>query len=121
MTQTKVQHPDVTSYYVNEDTSAYRDADARTVVRQIGRNIYAISGGRVYDTGHGVILPVSNGFKVVVDLMANDEYRVRRLFMRGAKVFLHGERTGVYAEDLAEVAYYASCFRSYDANEWPFK
>jgi hypothetical protein len=95
--------------------------DARELVRQIGRNIYAISGGRVLDTGHGVILPVSNGYKVVVDLMAGDTYRVRRLFIRGTKVWLKGERTNVYCDEVGEVAYYASCFRSYDADEWPDK
>lgn len=94
--------------------------DARTLVQQIGmRNILAISGGRVYDTGHGVILPVSNGYKVVVDLMAGDTYRVRRLFIRGTKVWLKGERTEVYCEDLGTVARMAASFESYDADEWP--
>lgn len=97
------------------------ECDARTLVQQIGRNIYAISGGRVYDSGHGVILPVSSGYKVVVDLMAGDTYRVRRLFIRGTRVWLKGERTNVYFDEVGEVAYYASCFRSYDADEWPHK
>ena len=102
-----------------KDDSVYRDCDADTVVMQIGiRNLYAISGGRAYDSGHGVILPVSNGYKVVVDLMGNDEYRVRRIRIVGTKVWLYGERTGVYCEELGDVAYYASCFRSYDATEW---
>lgn len=98
------------------------ECDARTLIAQIGmRNVLAISGGRVYDTGHGVILPVAQGYKVVVDLMAGDTYRVRRLFIRGTKVWLKGERTNVYCDDLGEVAYYASCWVSYDADEWPTK
>lgn len=98
------------------------ECDAHTLVQQIGiRNVLAISGGRVLDTGHGVILPVAQGYKVVVDLMAGDTYRVRRLFIRGSKVWLRGERTNVYYDEVGEVCYYASCYVSYDAAEWPTK
>ena len=118
MTTTK--HPELNA--TTDHSEGTLECDARTLVQQIGmRNVMAVSGGRVYDTGHGVILPVSHGYKVVVDLMAGDTYRVRRLFMRGAKVFLHGERRNVYCEDVGEVAYYASCYVSYDAQEWPTK
>lgn len=98
------------------------ECDARTLVSQINRmTLLGISGGRVLDTGHGVILPVAQGYKVVIDLMAGDTYRVRRLFLRGSKVWLRGERTNVYCDELSEVAYYASCWVSYDAAEWPTK
>ena len=104
----------------NEGT--YDRCDARTLCRQIGTgNIMAISGLRVYDTGHGVILPVSHGYTVIVDLMLNDTYRVRRLFHRGTRVWLHGEAREVDCERVGEVARMAACFESYDADEWPHK
>ena len=108
---------------ISHDDSVYAIyCDARTIVQQIGRmNIFAISGGRVLDSGHGVILPVSSGYKVVVDLMAGDTYRVRRLRIVGTKVRLYGERTNVYCDELSEVAYYAGMYKSYDADEWPGK
>jgi hypothetical protein len=91
----------------------FAECDARELVAQIGRrNIRAISGGRVYDSGHGVILPVSSGYKVTVDLAADDTYTVRRIFIRGTKVFLKGEQTSVYCDEVGEVAYQASCYRS---------
>lgn len=99
-----------------------RECDMHTLLSQIGRgNLLSISGGAVLPNSHGVILPVSNGYKVVIDLMANDTYRVRRIRITGLKVYLYGERTEVYCEEVGQVAYYASCFRSYDANEWPEK
>jgi hypothetical protein len=91
------------------------------ILAQIGRNIYAISGGRYVATMTGLVMPVVYGYAVTVDLDGNDTYVVRRLFTRAGKTFLHGERTNVYAEELSEVAYMASCFRSYDADEWPGK
>lgn len=104
----------------NEGT--YDGCDARMLCRQIGTgNIMAISGLRVYDTGHGVILPVSHGYTVVVDLMPGDTYRVRRLFHRGTRVWLHGERNNVYCDQVGEVARMAASFESYDAEEWPTK
>lgn len=119
MTTTK-NHP-----LLDTTNDRFRECDGEmrlTMVRQIGRmNVFAISGGRVYGIKHGITLPVSNGFSVTVELDGNDTYVVRRLFTRAGKVFLHGERTNVYCDDLSEVAYYASCFRSYDADEWPAK
>jgi hypothetical protein len=97
------------------DTSKDRwsDADARITVAHIGKmNVLAISGGRVYDSGHGVILPVSNGYKVTVDLAPNDTYTVRRIRLVGFHVELHGEMTGIYDENVGEVAYEASCFEN---------
>lgn len=96
-----------------------RDADAKVIRDQIGfGNVLAISGGRWLIQKHGIRLPVSNGYSVVVTYEDNDTYTVTREFERGAKVFTKGERTDVYAEELGEVAYRASCFRSYGENEW---
>ena len=95
-------------------------ADARTIVSQIGRmNVLAISGGRVIDSGHGVILPVGSGYKVTVDLAWNDTYTVRRIRIVGVQAWLYGEMTGVYADEVGEAAYRASSFRSYDFGELP--
>lgn len=72
-------------------------------LRQIGRmNIAAISGGRV----------IRNGYSVTVDLDASDTYVVRRVFKRGAKTWIKGERTYVYFDEVGETAYQASCFRN---------
>lgn len=87
----------------------------RTMAEQIGaRNILAISGGRmIVDEAHGeIILPVASGYKVVVTYCrASDTYTVRRVMVRGAKVFEKGTITGVYCDQVGEIAYRASCFR----------
>ena len=96
------------------------------MVRQLGRmNLMAISGGRVLGSYHGISLPVAHGYSVTVQLDGNDTYVVRRVRVTKVKgvpvVRLYGERTNVYAEDLSEVAYFASCYVSYSADEWPGK
>lgn len=110
------------------DTFRRVDAEMRQMmVQQIGRNIYAISGGRVVGTKHGILLPNAYGYAVTVDLDADDTYVVRRTFTRKPKgelvpvTYLHGERKNVYCDELSEVAYFASCYVSYDAQEWPTK
>jgi hypothetical protein len=50
-----------------------------------------------------------------------DDYTVSRVFKRGGKEFIHGQRSGVYCDQVSEAAYFASCFNSYDENEWPDK
>lgn len=84
--------------------------------------LLAVSGGRWLRSGRSSVrFPCGAGFEVLVTLEADDTYTVRRLFKRGGVFFLHGERTDVYCEDVSEVIYFASCFRSYDADEWPHK
>ena len=103
----------------------YRKMDAEMageLRRQIGRmNMMAISGSRIWLTHGAVVLPVDCGYSVVIYLMPDDTYRVRRLFKRGTKVWIKGERTNVYCDEISEVAYFASCFRSYDETEWVAK
>jgi len=97
-------------------TTTFRECDARELVAQIGRmNVLAISGGRVLARETGVTLPVSNGYTVTVDLAWDDTYTVRRVFTRAGKVWVKGEQTGVYFDEVGEVAYRASCFRN---GEW---
>ena len=96
-------------------TEVFRECDARELLAQIGRmNILAISGGRVLVRETGVTLPVGSGYTVTVDLAANDTYTVRRVFKRGAKVWVKGEQAEVYCDEVGEIAYQASSFRSYD-------
>jgi hypothetical protein len=92
------------------------------LVSQIARmTLLGISGGRVTRRETGITLPVSNGYGVTIDLAAGDTYTVRRVFTRAGKTWVKGERTNVYAEEVSEAAYYASCFRSYDETEWMTK
>lgn len=95
-----------------------RACDAQELVRQIGRmNVLAISGGRVVALRDGVDLPVGAGYKVEVRLAADDTYVVRRVFTRAGKRFVKGTQTNVYFDEVGEVAYRASSFRSYDFGE----
>lgn len=91
---------------------------------QIGRvNLMCISGGRVevtekinadgYTKGD-ILLPVSSGYRVRISLAANDTYTVTREMKRGEKLFVKGEQTEVYCEDIGEVAYQASCYKNVD-------
>jgi hypothetical protein len=85
----------------------------------------AISGGRVKPVKYGISMPVSSGMAVEVLMAADDTYVVRRTFTRkqeGVPVtFDHGERTNVYCDDLGEVCYYASCYKSYEDGDWQHK
>jgi hypothetical protein len=89
---------------------------------QIGRgNIFAISGGRVgvdkNDKGETIRieLPVSNGYRVSIFLNWNDTWTVSRQFVRKGVVSDKGTIENVYADQVGEVAYQASCFRSNNA------
>jgi hypothetical protein len=95
---------------------------AKEIARQIGGNIWAISGGRVRPYGeYGAELPCGSGYVVRIKLNAMDYYDVSRVFKRAGKEFIHGERKDVDCFEISEVAYYASCYRSYDENEWVTK
>ena len=59
-------------------------------------------------------LPVGAGYSVTVDYAWDDTYTVRRVFKRGAKRWIKGEQTDVYFDEVGEVAYRASSFRSYE-------
>lgn len=92
-------------------TDCFIPCDSTELLGQIGRmNVAAISGGRVLRRETGVTLPVGRGYSVTVDLDASDTYTVRRIYKRGAKVWVKGERTDVYCDEVGEIAYVASCF-----------
>lgn len=87
------------------------EVDRTTIARQIGRwNIAAISGGRIEALTDGIRLPVAHGYAVeVVYDRGTDTYTVRRTFTRSGRITQRSETTMVYAGELGEVAYAASC------------
>ena len=88
---------------------------------QIGTmNVFAISGGRVNvwreSSGEGTLeleLPVSAGYRVRVYLAWNDTYTVERVLVRKGKVTKRRTVEGVYCDQVGEVAYLASCYKSH--------
>jgi hypothetical protein len=96
-------------------TETFRECDTQTLLAQIGRmNLLAISGGRIERRDTGVTLKVGAGYSVTVDYDWGDDYVVSRVFKRGAKTWIKGTQRGVYGDEVGEVAYRASSFRSYD-------
>ena len=103
-----------------------RELSPTILLQQIGgMNLLAISGGRksvVFHTDSegetypiGVALPVAQGRSVEVTLDWDDTYRVRRVRrgmgrLKGSE-FLEAELTGVYCEEVGEVAYGMSCWK----------
>jgi len=89
---------------------------------QIGRGtVLAISGGRFEHAFDAVWFPVSNGYSVRITLAADDTYTVERVFTRtsrrtGMGYTIH-RMTGVYADNISDVAYNASCFRNVEFGE----
>ena len=88
------------------------EQQARTALQQIGRmNVLAISGGRAILSEGRLVLPVAKGYRVEVEYDAvPDAYTVRRVFVRGGKRFVKGEVDHVYAPEVGEAAYRASCY-----------
>jgi hypothetical protein len=98
--------------------------DEYDLMHQIGRgNVLAISGGR-FDTLTNedgevtdLLLPVAYGYRVRINLAANDTYTVRREFVRGGKVYEKGKVEDVHCTEVGEVAYRASCYVNVDFGE----
>ena len=87
------------------------------MIDQIGRmNIFAISGGRVGVTKNNqgetveVELKVGKGYRVSITLGWDDTWTVSRQFVRKGIVSDKGTLTGVFADQVGEIAYKASCF-----------
>lgn len=95
-------------YAEKNDTGAQMNWGDLT--RQMGVSVLAISGGRHFTHKSTTIFPVSNGYYVTVTLTAADDYTVRLIFVRSGKIYVHEEATGIYAGEIGEVAYEASCF-----------
>lgn len=90
----------------------FRDCDTDELLAQLGtRNVLGISGGRISHRRTGVTLLVTGSWMVTVDLAADDTYYVRRVRKFGPHCWgTVGAQSQVYCEDVAEVAYNASCF-----------
>jgi hypothetical protein len=87
--------------------------DYGVLKQQIGMgNLLAISGGRKIVFKSTVFLPVARGYYVAVSLTSADDYKVSRLFLRSGKVSVKESFEGVYAENVGEVSYRASCFEN---------
>lgn len=80
---------------------------------QIGRGtVLAVSGGRVhYGLRDAIILPIRYGYAVRITLSGNDTYTVERIFTRSGVTTVKGERSGVYADELSDTVWAASCYR----------
>lgn len=97
----------------------------QAMMQQIGAiNVLSISGGRVNEISPVTLeFPVSQGYKVrVIYDRAGDCYTVQRVMTRGTKEFMKGQVTRVYADQVGDMAYYASCYRN-DADtkgEWNY-
>lgn len=106
-----------------------RPFDEDTLLDQIGRrNVYAISGGRVgvwKPEGEcvEVELPVSAGYLVRITLAWDDTYTVERVLRRRPKGQtakldkVMGRVSGVYCDQVGEVAYRASCYKNLEFGE----
>lgn len=102
-----------------------RQCDPTEIIRQIGTmNIFAISGGRwgsLRNSEHptetiGVWLPCGVARMVEITLDFDDTYRVRRVrrVTRGSQrdhAIVESEVSGIYCDQVGEVAYSASCWR----------
>lgn len=94
-------------------TDTFIKCDTETLLHQIGLgNVMGISGGRFLSRPTGVTLPVGHGYRVTVDLAADDTYTVRRIFERAGETTIKGERLNVYCDEVGEVAYQASCYEN---------
>lgn len=121
---------------MKEKAEAVRPFDEDVLLNQIGQNnVWAISGGRVgvwKPNGEclEVELPVSSGYLVRITLAGDDTYTVERILRRRPKGQTSkvdkvlGRMEGVYCDQVGEVAYYASCYKSHpnfealDANKY---
>lgn len=93
------------------------------LIAQIGMmTVFAISGGRIFlwkPNGETIEaeLPCGNGYRVRICLDWDDTWKVQRIFVRKGVVKVKGEMTGVYFDQISDVAYKASCYRSYEFGE----
>lgn len=101
--------------------SSITDEQRQIILQQIGfMNLMAVSGGRVLPLEDGVDLPCGHGYHVRVRYnRGGDDYTVERVFVRSGREFPKGSQTRVYADQVGEFAYYASCFLM-DDGEWTY-
>ena len=87
-------------------------SQAQELINQIGKgHLFAISGGRAQFSSEGaLVLKVANGYAVRIVLEGNDTYTVQRVFRNRVKAAAFN----VYADEVGEVAYVASCYFNRD-------
>ena len=114
---------------MNTDTTVHRDFEPEVTLAQIGAGtIAAVSGGRwtvhlsvEHDpdgTSHPVPvleLPCGRGYRVEIQLGADDTYTVRRIHRRGGARTVKGVAAGIHFPGLAEQVYRAGMSR----DPWP--
>lgn len=94
----------------------------QTMLRQIGvMNVLAICGGAMEYIANGIDMKVGYGYWVRVEyIWGADTYRVGRVFKRAGNERDCGTRENIYADELGNIAYYASCFRNDSGTEWTY-
>lgn len=97
---------------VHMETNYTIPMNTTEALRQIGQTtILAVSGGRVhYGQRDAIVLPVRYGYAVRITLSGNDTYTVERIFTRSGVTTVRGERSGVYADQLSDTVWAASCY-----------
>ena len=85
----------------------------KTTLQHIGgMNLLAISGGRVQALDeNAILLPVRHGYRVIVRYVPGvDLYDVERIMIRGGKITHKGTESHLYADQVGDSAYRASCY-----------
>jgi hypothetical protein len=93
--------------------AGYREFDLeRDLIPQIRFwDLAAISGGRRTQINkYEADLPVGKGYHVRIKLSFMDTWEVERVFEREGKTFVKEVWHDVYAPEVSQVAYWASCF-----------
>jgi len=90
------------------------------LIAQLGKmTFFAICGGKFsiwQPEGETVEADFwsGNGYRVRITLGWDDTWTVQRIFVRKGQVSIKGEMKGVYADQVSDIAYKASCYRSYE-------
>jgi hypothetical protein len=93
--------------------SGYREFDLeRDLIPQIRFwDLAAVSGGRRTQINkYEADFPVGSGYHVRVKLSFMDTWQVERVFTREGKVFVKETWDDVYAPEVSDVLYKASCY-----------
>lgn len=93
--------------------AGYREFDLeRDLIPQIrGWDLMAVSGGRCAQINkYEARFPVGRGYSVAVKLSFMDTWEVERVFEREGKAFVKEVWHDVYAMEVSDVIYKASCY-----------
>ena len=96
---------------IHTNEIATREADAQTILEQIGRPaLWAIGAKNIVNLGDGIHFNISPSRKIVVKLAANDTYAVETVRMNRRDYSLTSEYFAemVYADQLQDVVLLAA-------------